>query len=940
MSLEIVEKKIWRLLIVDDSVDDRNELRRLLLKGSDRHYQFSEAETGAQCLSACLGNVEEVPDCVLLDYHLPDYDAPELLEALGGSERACCPILLVTGYSGPLSSAEVFQLGAQDFIGKDWLNPQSLTRAVENTIERFRLDRELKKSEARFRSVAENTQDVIVRMEVSTGRYEYVSPACQAVFGCSAEELLARDVEATLLKIHPDDREPVLAEVARIDQIGHGLINFRARTQGDTYRWLSASMSVLKDYSGAPVYRDAIIRDVTQNKQMEEALHRSEIRAKIAAESSAIGIWELDLLTGELFWDESMCALYGITPAEFSGTYEDWVKRMHPDDRDHNEALFQTALTESEHYVTEFRVIWPDASLHFINAHVHLLRDREHLPHRAIGSNWDVTESKCRENNLIFLNDLQTALAVLRFEADILQEAGKRIGQYLNLTHCSLVEIDEPHNTGTVLYDQASANAPRLQGIYTLSDFHSEAELRMMAAGAFLVVPDVHTSGRAAKQVQHYENCSICALINASYVADNKWKFVLHVSRDKPTQWSELDVELITQLAARLYPRIERARAEAALQQADRRKDEFLAMLGHELRNPLMPISTVAQAMSAQPLDAATQAWAVGILQRNVGHITRLVDDLLDVSRISRGLITLRRERVDFVSVIRESYQSVQGLAETKRQSFQLKLPSEPLYLDADPVRLNQIIINLLQNAVKYTQKEGNIVVTLSADGKTIDLRIRDNGIGMAADFVPQVFDLFLQAEQALNRAEGGLGIGLTLVKKLVDLHGGQITATSPGLHQGSEFCLQLPQWLDQTAAPEPSTGWAMNFQSAQNLRLLLIDDNPDILFSLSFLLQHAGYITETAADGLTGCALAQSKKPDVILVDIGLPGMNGYQVAQRLREELAGQPTLIIALIGYAQGDDSRAFEAGFDHYLTKPPDMVQLQSLIADYQKKVGIP
>lgn len=372
------------------------------------------------------------------------------------------------------------------------------------------------------------------------------------------------------------------------------------------------------------------------------------------------------------------------------------------------------------------------------------------------------------------------------------------------------------------------------------------------------------------------------------------------------------------------------------LRNADQRKDEFLAMLGHELRNPLTPISNVVRLMSSQSLDEATLNGAYEVLNRNVTHISRLVDDLLDVTRITRGLVTLKQERIDLTALLQECCAAIQDLIDSKQQTLHYRIPEQPVFLEGDGVRLTQVFTNLLNNASKYTDHNGRIDLTVSLDGPSVWVRVRDNGMGISSELLPYVFDLFTQSPRSLDRSEGGLGIGLTLVKQLVELHGGHITAQSCGINQGSEFAVQMPRLPEASAAIELPILKGFSPESSRELRILVIDDNRDVADSLAMLLEILGYQVDIARDGQQGLSAAQRFEPDAILLDIGLPNMDGYQVAQKLREQAVTKQTLIIAMSGYAPNDDdSHEDAADFDHYLIKPPDIRHIQNLITEHQR-----
>ncbi|MGH8613438.1 MAG: response regulator [Gammaproteobacteria bacterium] len=373
----------------------------------------------------------------------------------------------------------------------------------------------------------------------------------------------------------------------------------------------------------------------------------------------------------------------------------------------------------------------------------------------------------------------------------------------------------------------------------------------------------------------------------------------------------------------------ERRRAEEALKEAGRQKDEFLAMLAHELRNPLAPIRNAVQVLQRLELAEPRLDWGRAVIDRQVGQLTRLVDDLLDVSRLARGQISLKKEPVELRMIVERALETSRPMIEADRHHLSVALPSEPVCLEGDLTRLAQALGNLLNNAAKYTQEGGRIELTAEQAEDQVVLRVRDTGVGIPAETLPYVFDLFTQGDRALDRTQGGLGIGLALVKKLVELHGGQVEASSPGPGQGSEFTLRLPTHRGPpalVAAPkEPAA-------PAARLRILVVDDNADSAESMAMLLDLQGHETRSALDGPAALEAAQVFRPELILLDIGLPGMDGYEVARRLRTQPHMDKTVLVAMTGYGhQRDHLQAKAAGFNHHLVKPVDPGALQRVLA---------
>jgi PAS domain S-box-containing protein len=397
--------------------------------------------------------------------------------------------------------------------------------------------------------------------------------------------------------------------------------------------------------------------------------------------------------------------------------------------------------------------------------------------------------------------------------------------------------------------------------------------------------------------------------------------------------FTEEDEAVVVQLAQMASVAIENARLVQDLRDTDRRKDEFLATLAHELRNPLAPLRNAVQILKLPRVDAATLGRSREMMERQVQHLVRLVDDLLDVSRVMRGKIVLRKEPVELASVVARAVETAQPLVEAQRHELAIDLPSESLLLDADPVRLAQVVGNLLTNAAKYTEPNGRIRLTARRDGDEAVLRLRDSGIGIAADMLPHVFDLFVQVDHAASRSQGGLGIGLTLVKNLVEMHRGRVEAHSPGLGKGSEFVVRLPL----SAQGREEKGDQENGEPSETVpssghRLLVVDDNRDAAESLAMLLRLQGHEVRLAHDGPTALQMATDYLPEMVFLDIGMPGMDGYEVARRLRRLPGLENVRLAALTGWGQEEDRRrSKEAGFDHHLVKPPEPKALDEMLA---------
>jgi PAS domain S-box-containing protein len=389
----------------------------------------------------------------------------------------------------------------------------------------------------------------------------------------------------------------------------------------------------------------------------------------------------------------------------------------------------------------------------------------------------------------------------------------------------------------------------------------------------------------------------------------------------------------LEQADGRLHPyycdQCELPERTAALEQADAHKNEFLAMLAHELRNPIAAISN-AVFVSARSGIGEDLTWSRDMIRRQVGYLAHLIDDLLDVSRITRNKVQLRKQLINAMPILLQAVEAVKPIIEERRHELTLSFTSTDLRLQADPTRLEQILVNLLTNAAKFTESGGRIQLLAGVEDGEVVFRVRDNGDGIPPEMLSRIFDLFAQGDRSLARTEGGLGIGLTLVRSLAEMHGGTVAVTSEGPGRGSEFVVRLPGGGFATAATTPNP--VLTTETARSLRVLVVEDRVDAAEGMAKLLKLAGHEVEVAYDGRAALGAVRGRMPEVILLDIGLPSMDGYEVATRIRKEEGGREPLLIAVSGY--GEDQarqRAGEAGFDHYLVKPIDFNALIALLA---------
>ena len=535
-----------------------------------------------------------------------------------------------------------------------------------------------------------------------------------------------------------------------------------------------------------------------------------------------------------------------------------------------------------------------------------------------------------------FLVHVDNSVRPLVKPDEITYTAARLLGEYLGVNRCAYAFVEEDEDT-FILTGNYTSGVDSIVGRYRFRQFGAEC-LRLMRAGEPYVVEDSKVDTRLdAEDRRSYVQTTIRGVICVPILKSGRFVAAMAVHSRTPRRWFPTEIELVQQVASRCWESIERARVEReregllqAAEAANRAKDEFLAMLGHELRNPLAPIVTALQVMALRSDESSGRERT--IIERQVTHLTRLVDDLLDVSRIARGKVKLRRDLVELTEIVANAIELASPLLEQRKQQVNIQVAPTGLAVYGDPPRLAQVVANLLTNAAKYTPSGGHITIAGEAEGDDVVLMVRDTGMGMTSEALANAFQMFAQGRQALDRAQGGLGLGLTIVKSLVERHGGSVSAHSDGPNQGSTFVVRLPGAqvnASSTAAPETGTG---SQPPIGNTRVLLVDDNEDAAEMLGMALEMRGCKVSIAHDGPEALRLAAEGAFDLALLDIGLPAMDGYELAARLRALANGRRTRLVAVTGYGQDSDRRrALAAGFHDHLTKPIQLHQVDAAIA---------
>ena len=547
-------------------------------------------------------------------------------------------------------------------------------------------------------------------------------------------------------------------------------------------------------------------------------------------------------------------------------------------------------------------------------------------------------DAVARQTTLLDMNEFRLELSDMLRRLDdparIFAETGAMLGRFLQVSRVLYGDYDADKGLITFHSNYTDGIVAELSGTFPTSLF-GNGNFAALAHGTWVssdLQRDSRTNG--ADVWPNYAALQVRSGVVVPINRNGALTACLFINDNLPRVWSADIVRLIEDVAERSWSAVERVRAEEALRLADRRKDEFLAMLAHELRNPLAPISAAAQLLNMGTPDTARIERTSAIIARQVTHMTGLIDDLLDVSRVTRGLVVLARDEIDLRRVIADAVEQVRPLIEARHHSLAVRLPPEEdaAVVQGDYKRLVQVLANMLNNAAKYTPEHGRLAIRMDLTRDQVLLSVSDSGIGISAELLPTVFDLFSQAERTPDRAQGGLGLGLALVKSLVELHGGMVTVASGGRNQGSEFTLRLPRRLQGGNSLEEAPPATAAPDACGHLNLMLVDDNVDAALTLGLLLESSGHTVTVVHDPRDALARAARQPYDGFLLDIGLPGMSGYELARRLRKLAGAREALLVAITGYGrQSDQGGADGAGFDHYFVKPVDPAGLFEVLA---------
>jgi PAS domain S-box-containing protein len=735
---------------------------------------------------------------------------------------------------------------------------------------------------------------------VDTGaRYVWLNDTYARCLGRSREEILGRHAREVLAPAVWETVSPHMERALAGEDV---VFDDAMVLDGGGTREMRASYVPHRDDGGRLCGFVAMLADVSETKSVEHTLRRSERLLKRSQEATQVGSWEVTFdetfseVPGSFFWSQETYRIFGVdpsTPATLSLFYE----RVHPDERPAMQMRRRPNLVRGDSYQSEYRIVRPDGSVRILHSWLDFEPRADGTMH-VFGTCQDITDRKLAEMELHRARE-QLQLVVDTTPALIARYDRDRRVVWTNKSYATRFGKTPEELVGSHVVD-------------------------LVGEAAFEVIDPYSARVLTGESLQ--------VEVEIPYAGGSRWVHMAATPTLDAAGVPDGSVLVLTDVTDGRRLEQERERALDDLREVDRRKDEFLAMLSHELRNPLGPIlNGVAILDRLGPGNEELAGTYRTMIARQAGHMKRLLDDLLDVSRVSQGKVQLHKERVDLNALLLQAVEACRPAIVDKEHKLVIALASHTVPLYADPTRMVQVFANLINNAAKYTDSGGHIPVATTAENGEAVVSVRDDGVGMTPELLTQAFDLFVQEARSLDRAQGGLGIGLTLVRSLVKMHGGSVRAFSDGAGRGSELVVRLP--LAPRAEPLPAgRATGARDRAGVPLRVLIVEDNVDAAGALRQLLDMLGHEVAVAANGPAALAAVSTAEPDLILLDIGLPGMDGYEVAARLRA--AGHTrAVLVALTGYGREDDvRRSRNAGFDHHLVKPVEPEQIEALIAN--------
>lgn len=813
---------------------------------------------------------------------------------------------------------------------------QKVEQLAQEIARRKQTERELEQQRERLHTTLESIGDAVIVTDVE-GRVTSMNPVARELTGWG-EEGIGLPLATVFEIVNETTGESVENPVERVLRDGAvvGLANHTNLITRDRRAIpINDSAAPIRDSEGVLFGVVLVFRDVLEERRAERALRQSEQQLREIADSMPQIVWTAQPDGHVEYFNRRWYETYGTAEEERNGVGLEWVSLLHPDDVQPTLARWTDCIETGEPYEIQYRFRNRETDTYRWHLGRGLpVRNAAGEITRWYGTCTDIEDQKRAEQTSRFLADVSIELAnLLDYQSTLQRVANLAVPDFADWCVVDLLESDGQLRRLAVAHvdPQKAELVSLLQDRYPPRPDAPYGPPHVSRTGQGELHGEIPAS--LIRQIAHDEEhlrilteLGLHSYISVPLIVRGRVLGVLtFVLSESGHSYNTHDLALAQDLAGRAAVAIDNARLYADLKIADRRKNEFLAMLAHELRNPLAPIRSGLDILTLE--DSAGET--TSLMMEQVEHLVRLVDDLLDVSRIMQGKIQLRKEPIELAHVVHRAVELARGLIEAKEHRLHMELPDESLWIEADPVRLTQVFANLLSNAAKYTDPAGDIWLSAAKRDAEVHVTVRDSGVGIDGPLLPHVFDLFTQADRSLDRAQGGLGIGLTLVQTLVRMHGGEVTARSGGLDMGSEFEVTLPALAPQASVAPDS---AEEARPDVPRRILVVDDTPAAAHMLGLVLAKLGdHQIQIVHDGPSALTAAERYRPEIVFLDIGLPMMDGAEVARCLRANPEFSATLLVALTGYGQEEDHiRSKEAGFDIHLVKPATLAGITQVL----------
>lgn len=835
---------------------------------------------------------------------------------------------------------------------------------VQDVSESKRAEARLRESEVKFSKAFNASPLALTISSLVTGKLIEVNDTFVNVTGFSREEAIGRTTVELGLWAKLLDREEEMETVRRTGQIRDAEFLFRGKDGKEIYGLLSAEEIEINNES----YALTVIQNITKRKQAEEKLRQSDARLRLAIEISQTSTFEIDLQTDRVETDQSGREIYGWKPDE-PLTFSQVQTHFHPDDREPVRQAVEAALAPdgAGEFEVEQRIIRTDGETRWIRVRGRAFFEgeaEEKHPVRILGTYIDITTRKSEELDRQFLLELGEKIRYGDFNAArLLDDAAETTCRHLGAGRCLFIEIKESDDLGIIRHEYFKPGMPPIAGEYRISDY-SPQTLEDIKNGHIIVNRDAERDPRTAEFYRKtYEPYGEKSYISIPLFTDGRWAAIFWISDDRTRNWTEREIAFASTVGERAWLAVEKLRADeerenllrrersarSEAEEASRLKDEFLATVSHELRTPLNAILGWSQMLAANKLGENETARAVQTIYRNARSQAQLIEDILDVSRIITGKLRIEPSPIALAPVVQAAVESLRPALEAKHIRLQMRLDFERRMVNADAGRWQQVVWNLLSNAIKFTPAGGQITIELETGENETKIIVSDTGQGIEPEFLPYVFDRFRQADGSPTRNHGGLGLGLSIVRHIVDLHGGTVAAASEGENSGTTFTVSLPlaeigqKQSKETVEAKETTSASVQANGVsgqiEGLRILLVDDEPDTLELLASFLDKNKAETKAVSSVAAALETLQNWRPDVIVSDIAMPEEDGYSLIKKLRAlpPEAGGTIPVVALTAYVGiKERTKVLSNGFQMYVPKPVEPTELLGALANFVRE----